>query len=86
VYSRKSFSGNYEIISLTGNITCRDGEPWPHLHALFGDDQMAVVGGHLDQARVSATFECFITELGGPLNRSSVPDPQTGLFLTEPGS
>ena len=34
-YSSNSFSGDYEIVSLGGNVTRKDGGPYIHLHASF---------------------------------------------------
>ena len=56
-YVFKIFEGNMEIIQATGNITLKDGEPFPHIHISVADDACKAFGGHLNEATISATFE-----------------------------
>lgn len=64
-YLRKTFSEmDYELISLTGNISLKDGSPYVHVHAALGDDQFRVFGGHLFEANVAVTAEVSIIPLG----------------------
>ena len=56
-YVFKTFSGNLEILQATGNITLKDGEPFPHIHISVADDGCRAFGGHLNEATISATFE-----------------------------
>ncbi len=64
-YIRKTFSGeDYELISLSGNISLRDGETYVHVHTTIGDSHFQVFGGHLFEAVVAVTAEIFITPLG----------------------
>lgn len=66
-----------EIVSLLGNITEQDGKPYLHLHAGLADQDGNLIGGHLNEAIVSATAEIFITILDGHVNRYL--DTQIGL-------
>jgi predicted DNA-binding protein with PD1-like motif len=64
-YLRKTFSEmDYELISLTGNISLKDGNPYIHVHAALGDNQFRVFGGHLFEAEVAVTAEVSIIPLG----------------------
>ena len=54
-YYANEFSGAYEIVSLSGNITQKDGKPYLHLHFSAGDSAGRVFGGHLNSAVISAT-------------------------------
>jgi predicted DNA-binding protein with PD1-like motif len=64
-YHRKTFSEmDYELISLTGNISLKDGSPYIHVHAALGDNQFRVFGGHLFEAEVAVTAEISIVSLG----------------------
>ena len=64
-YLRKTFSEmDYELISLTGNISLKDGNPYVHVHAALGDNQFRVFGGHLFEANVAVTAEVSIIPLG----------------------
>ncbi len=80
-YRAERYTGDWEIVSLVGNITQRNGEYYAHLHMSAGGTDGAVVGGHLNSARVSATCEMFITVLDGTVERRF--DSDTGLNLFE---
>lgn len=68
-YYSNDFQGNFEIVSLTGNINTMNGEFYSHLHMSAGDDQGRVFGGHLNRAIVSATCEMVINIIDGTLDR-----------------
>lgn len=69
-YESNDFRGDYEIVSLTGTVTARNGEPYLHLHMSAGNKRSEVVGGHLNRARVSATCEMVVSVIDGAVNRS----------------
>ena len=62
-YHRKLFEGEYELTSLIGNITLKEGKPFSHTHITFGDTEYRVFGGHLFNAKITAAGE-FIIQLG----------------------
>lgn len=68
-YNTKVFEGMFEITSLVGNVTRKDGEVYLHIHINFGDENGAVLGGHLVQAKISATSEIIIREIPGEVGR-----------------
>ena len=78
-YYSNHFEGAYEIVSLTGTITTKDGQVYHHLHMSAGDDKGAVFGGHLNEAYVSATCEMVIRMIDGTVERKT--DSETGLNL-----
>ena len=78
-YVANTFDGVTELTSLMGNITEKDGEPYLHLHATFGDLTGKVIGGHLNEAVVSATCELFVRKVEGHVGRRL--DPETGLNI-----
>ena len=80
-YHANRFTGDWEIVSLVGNITQMNGEYYAHLHMSAGGTDGAVVGGHLNSATVSATCEMFITVLDGAVERRY--DAEIGLNLFE---
>ena len=49
-YYANTFSGSFEIVSLTGTINTMNGEFYTHLHMSAGNDKGEVFGGHLDRA------------------------------------
>ena len=60
-YYRKTFKGEYELTSLIGNITLKEGKPFSHTHITFSDTEFRVFGGHLFNANITAAGE-FIME------------------------
>ena len=78
-YYPKTIKGIFEITSLLGTLTTKDGEPYLHLHISCGDMDSAVVGGHLNKAIVSATGEIVIKVVDGTVNRKF--SDEIGLFL-----
>ena len=78
-YVANTFDGVMELTSLMGNITEKDGEPYLHLHATFGDLTGKVIGGHLNEAVVSASCELFVRKVEGHVGRRL--DPETGLNI-----
>lgn len=78
-YHSNEFHGDFEIVSLTGTITTKEGEYYAHLHMSFGDGKGNVFGGHLNKAVVSATCEMVITVVDGCVEREF--NPEIGLNL-----
>ena len=78
-YYANTFSGSFEIVSLTGTINTMNGEFYTHLHMSAGNDKGEVFGGHLNRAVVSATCEMVVDVLDGMVDRAY--DPVTGLNL-----
>ena len=78
-YYSNRFQGAYEIVSLTGTITTKDGAFYQHLHMSAGESSGAVFGGHLSRAIVSATCEMIVHVIDGRVER--VLDPDIGLNL-----
>ena len=64
------FTGNHEIVSLTGTLTTKGGQPYQHLHLSAGNAEGKVVGGHLTKAIVSATCEMTVRVLPGSVDRT----------------
>jgi len=62
-YYRKTFKGEYELTSLIGNITLKEGKPFSHTHITFSDTEFRVFGGHLFDANITAAGE-FIMQFG----------------------
>ena len=79
-YVQKTFRGEMEILALAGNVSIKDGKPFPHVHAMMSDTKLLAWGGHLFPGTIVFAAEVCVTELKGPA-RVRVPDPQTGLML-----
>ena len=79
-YKANHFSGEYEIVSLTGTISTMKGEYYAHLHMSAGDEEGHVVGGHLNEAMVSATCEMVVEIIDGQVDRAFNEDVGLNLF------
>ena len=78
-YYANHFTGDFEIVSLTGTISTMNGEYYAHLHMSAGDELGRVFGGHLNEAIISATCEMVIEVIDGQVDR--VRDESVGLNL-----
>ena len=79
-YYSNNFSGDFEIVSLTGTINTMNGEFYSHLHMSAGDTKGNVVGGHLNRAIVSATCEMVINIIEGEVDRTYNEEIGLNLF------
>ncbi|ACJ16413.1 Hypothetical DNA-binding protein [Thermococcus onnurineus NA1] len=77
-YKVIELKGIYELVSLSGNISLKDGEPFTHIHVALGDSEGRLWGGHLVEGEVFVA-EVYIQELlGEPLERKP---QESGLAL-----
>ncbi len=79
-YHKTAFDEPLEITSLLGNISRMDGEVYLHLHINLCRADMSVIGGHLNECRISATCELFVRRLEGVVERRT-DEAVTGLNL-----
>ena len=80
-YKKIELSGMYEITSLEGNISLKDGHLFTHIHINLGDADGKILGGHLIKGNVYVA-EIVIIELSGtPLER--IPHGPLSLWKPE---
>lgn len=79
-YYSNSFTGDMEIVSLTGTVNTMDGEFYSHLHMSCGDVNGNVFGGHLNRAVVSATCELVMYIIDGTVDRKFSEEIGLNLF------
>lgn len=73
-YLEKHFDGGFEVVSLSGNLSRKsDGTLFPHTHCVLSDRRMRTVGGHLFEAEVGPTLECYLHTAGEPIRRRAQP-------------
>ena len=78
-YIKKVMSGHFELISLLGNITYKEGELFIHSHITFTDTDFRAYGGHLFDCKIAAAGE-FIIFMGEEKISRTYCD-KVGLFL-----
>lgn len=76
-YYPNAFNGDFEITSLLGTLTTKDGAPYLHLHMNAGDREARIFGGHLTECRISVTAEIVVRCIEGEVDR--VPHPDIGV-------
>tara|TARA_B100001750_G_scaffold203787_1_gene179770 strand:- start:10 stop:444 length:435 start_codon:yes stop_codon:yes gene_type:complete len=78
-YDEVDFEGNYELTSLIGNITKKEGKPFIHAHITMSDHSCNAYGGHLFHATIAAAGEFFIRVTENIIDRKF--DKNIGLHL-----
>ncbi len=78
-YETHPIAEQLEVIGLTGNITMKDGAPFAHVHATFGDKNLNLRGGHIMEMVVKPNLEIWLTR--GTEEIVRLPDEGSGLYL-----
>jgi predicted DNA-binding protein with PD1-like motif len=78
-YETHKIDEQLEVIGLTGNITIKDGAPFAHVHATFGDRDLNLKGGHVMEMTVKPNLEIWLTR--GTEEVVRLPDEASGLYL-----
>ena len=82
-YYKKVFEGDYELISLVGNISKKDDCSFLHIHITFSDTKFNVYGGHLFDSKILVTGEFFIYVGKTVLNRKYSSEISLPLWCLE---
>jgi predicted DNA-binding protein with PD1-like motif len=69
VYISRNLCGDFELVSITGNITTMNGEVYIHAHACLADIESRTYGGHMNSAVISATSEVMVDTFEGCIDR-----------------
>lgn len=80
-YREETFEDFFEITSLSGNITTKEGLPYLHLHMNAAGNGFRTIGGHLIAATISLTGEIFIRTWDARVGR--VMDEELGINLMQ---
>ena len=78
-YVRKTFSEEYELTNLSGNISLKDNKPFIHIHINMSDEECRSYGGHLFSASIAVTGEIIIDVIDYNLHRKK--SEEIGLYL-----
>jgi len=68
-YVPQEFAKPHELLSLSGNISNQKGEYKLHLHAVLGDEDKGVIGGHLIKGEVEVTNEIVLLKTAVSITR-----------------
>lgn len=80
-YHFTTYNDLVEVVSLSGNIMLKEGEPFIHMHGVFTDTKNQAFGGHIVDMRVGVTLEVVLTPLPSAFAR--VLDEHCGLALID---
>ena len=81
-YHSIQFQGAFEIVSLTGTVTRKDGDVYLHLHIAAGDEKGHGHGGHLNRAIIRATAEIQIQVVVDCVRNTSTNAPREVVTVT----
>ena len=59
-YETHEVEEQLEVVSLMGNVTLKEGQPFLHLHATLGRRDLSLFGGHLNAAVARPTVEVWL--------------------------
>ena len=76
-YSKQTFTGEHEVVSLTGIITDKK----IHIHCAIANNQFQTFAGHLSRMVISGA--CEIHLITGTETIGRLPDDETGLELLD---
>lgn len=69
-YRNRVHEGCIEVMSLSGNLAWYGSEPRAHVHVSAAEETAGAFGGHLVEARVSATVEITLLPTSTRITRS----------------
>ena len=76
VYQRIIRKEPHELLSLQGNVSIFEGEPFTHLHVVLSDNDHKVHGGHLFASTIHVVAEIHLRvlekNLSVPMTRCSI--------------
>jgi predicted DNA-binding protein with PD1-like motif len=89
--------GIFELLSIQGNVSIKEGRTFVHAHVVLGKKDYSTIGGHLVEGTVNPTCEILLIALSDdtsdkdsknkpkpePLKISRKKDKDTGLMLLD---
>ena len=82
-YDKLKLKGIFELTSLVGNLSYKDGSPFLHLHVNLSDHKCKVYGGHLFDAKIAAAGEFMINTCNFEIKRKFNQDIGLHLWCME---
>ena len=80
-YEPHELSEQMEVVSLIGNVTLREGQPFLHIHVTLGRRDLSIIGGHFNDASVHPNLELWLRPESEPVTRAL--DEACGLYVMQ---
>src|SRR4051794_12835080 len=80
-YETHDLTEQMEVVSLIGNVSLRDGQPFVHAHVGLGRSDLSLIGGHVNELIVHPTLEISIVP--GPVSIHRALDESCGLYVMQ---
>ena len=77
-YIKKTIIGEFELTSLVGNLTLKEGDLFVHSHITFSDINFNAYGGHLFDCKIAVAGEFVVFRSPTEINR--IYDDEIGLY------
>jgi predicted DNA-binding protein with PD1-like motif len=78
-YEQHQLDEQMEIVSLIGNVSIKEGQPFTHIHVTLGRRDLSIVGGHFNDAIVHPNLEVWVRPEAQAVERTL--DESCGLYL-----
>ena len=80
-YETHELREQMEVVSLVGNVTLKEEQPFTHIHVTLGRRDLSIVGGHFNDAIVHPNLEIWLSPEAEPVHR--VLDEACGLYVMQ---
>jgi len=80
-YETHELDEQFELTSVIGNISLRDGRAFVHAHATLGRKDLSVIGGHVMKLVTRPTIELWLRREHAKVSRAL--DEESGLALLD---
>ena len=80
-YEEHELEEQLEVVSLVGNVSLRDDQPFLHWHVSLGRHDLSMLGGHFLDAIAHPNLEVWIQHEAGAVHRRV--EPASGLALMD---
>lgn len=80
-YEQHQLEDQMEVVSLVGNVSIKEGEPFTHIHVTLGRRDLSIVGGHCNDAVVHPNLELWLRPEAEAVERTL--DATCGLYFMQ---
>ena len=80
-YEQHQLDEQMEVVSLIGNVSMKEGEPFAHIHVALGRRDLSIIGGHFNDAVVHPNLELWVRPEADAVER--ILDETSGLYVMQ---